>query len=77
DRPPVAAEGAEMIVSERPAGTFSRQMFLGETLDAENLHADYTAGVLTITIPVREQAKPRKVEITRGGGDKELAAAAS
>jgi HSP20 family protein len=57
-------EGVEMIVSERSRGRFSRQVFLGETLDAENIAADYTAGVLTLRIPVREAAKPRKVEIS-------------
>jgi HSP20 family protein len=72
ERPPVAAEGAEMIVSERPVGTFSRQLFLGETLDADNIAADYRAGVLTLRIPVREAAKPRKLSITSSDGDKQL-----
>jgi HSP20 family protein len=58
ERAPVQADGAQMIVSERPYGTFTRQVFLGETLDAENIGADYAAGVLTLTIPVREAAKP-------------------
>jgi HSP20 family protein len=64
ERPDPTTNGAEVIVAERPSGTFSRQVFLGETLDAENLSADYTAGVLTLTIPVRESAKPRKIEVT-------------
>jgi HSP20 family protein len=64
ERAPTGADGAEMIVAERPAGTFTRQVFLGDTLDADQLTADYTAGVLTLAIPVREAAKPRKVEIT-------------
>ncbi len=54
----------ELLVGERPAGTFTRQVFLGETLDADHVEADYTAGVLTLTIPVHEAAKPRKVAIT-------------
>lgn len=57
-------EDSEMIVAERSAGTFTRQVFLGDTLDADNIRADYSAGVLTLSIPVREAAKPRKVEIT-------------
>jgi HSP20 family protein len=61
-----------MIVSERPVGTFSRQLFLGETLDADNIAADYSAGVLTLRIPVREAAKPRKLSITSSDGDKQL-----
>ena len=51
---------------ERPLGAFSRQLFLGDTLDAENIKADYDAGVLTLRIPVAEKAKPRKVEISSG-----------
>jgi HSP20 family protein len=54
----------ELLVAERPAGTFTRQVFLGDTLDADHIDADYTAGVLTLAIPVHEAAKPRKVEIT-------------
>ena len=44
DRAPVKADGAEMIVAERPYGTFTRQVFLGETLDADHIAADYAAG---------------------------------
>ena len=58
------ADGAEMIVAERPSGVFTRQVFLGETLDAEHISADYSAGVLTLSIPVREAAKPRNIQIT-------------
>jgi HSP20 family protein len=64
DRAPSRADGAEMIVAERPSGTFTRQVFLGETLDAEHIAADYAAGVLTLTIPVREAAKPRNIQVT-------------
>src|ERR1700757_3134112 len=64
ERAPVKAEGAEMIVAERPYGTFTRQVFLGETLDADHIGADYSAGVLTLTIPVHESAKPRSIEVT-------------
>lgn len=39
-------------------------MFLGETLDADSIGADYAAGVLTLTIPVREAAKPRSIQVT-------------
>jgi HSP20 family protein len=65
-RPTVPAEKVEMQVSERPLGVFSRQLFLGDTLDAERITADYDAGVLTLRIPIAEQAKPRKIEITGG-----------
>ncbi|MFD8303182.1 Hsp20/alpha crystallin family protein [Streptomyces sp. NPDC059690] len=63
-----APEGAEMIVAERPTGTFTRQLFLGETLDTERIDASYEAGVLTLRIPVAEQAKPRRIRISGGGG---------
>jgi len=53
-----------MIVAERPTGTFTRQVFLGETLDAEHIAADYASGVLTLTIPVHEAAKPRNIQVT-------------
>lgn len=56
-------EADEIVVSERPQGTFTRQLFLGEGLDPERIAAEYDQGVLTVTIPVAEQAKPRKVEI--------------
>ncbi len=64
ERPAIEPDGVEVIVSERPAGTFTRQVFLGDTLDSDHMTADYTAGVLTLTIPIHEAAKPRRVEIT-------------
>ena len=65
ERRPTIAEDAERVVGERTYGTFSRQLFLGDTLDAEHLTAQYDDGVLTIRIPVAEQAKPRRIEIDR------------
>src|SRR4051812_24122553 len=62
------ADGVELVVGERPRGTFSRQLFLAETLDSERIVADYTDGVLCLRIPVREQAKPRRVDIAVGRG---------
>ena len=62
----------ERIVAERPQGIFTRQLFLGETLDVDNLSASYDSGVLTVTIPVAEQAKPRKVEISGKSERKEI-----
>ena len=58
------SEDLELLVGERPHGTFSRQLFLAETLDTEKLQADYTDGVLRLRVPVREQAKPRRVDIS-------------
>ncbi|MEY2474971.1 MAG: hypothetical protein QOG87_286 [Actinomycetota bacterium] len=63
------AEGdVELLVGERPHGTFSRQLFLGETLDTERIDAQYTDGVLTLRLPIAERAKPRRVPITGAEG---------
>ena len=61
-----------MVAAERPQGNFSRQLFLGENLDAEKVEARYENGVLTVTIPVAERAKPRKVEIASGDSAKAI-----
>jgi len=62
------AEDEQIQVSERPQGEFSRQLFLGESLDRDHITATNENGVLTITIPVAEQAKPRKIEVLHAGG---------
>lgn len=54
----------ELIAAERPRGVFSRQLILGDNLDTENVGASYSSGVLTVRIPVAEQAKPRKIQIS-------------
>ncbi len=53
----------QVAITERPKGDFTRQLFLGESLDRDKITASYEDGVLTITIPVIAQAKPRKVKI--------------
>jgi HSP20 family protein len=53
----------EMLASERPRGIFSRQLVLGDNLDLDQIQADYDAGVLRLTIPVAERAKPRRIEV--------------
>lgn len=64
-------DDVEMIVSERPSGTFSRQLFLGDNLDSDKIEAGYDAGVLTLRIPVAEEAKPRKIAVTAGSGERQ------
>ena len=59
-------EGVEYLVGERPHGTFSRQLFLSDSLDTERIDANYADGVLTLRIPVAERAKPRRVAIASG-----------
>ncbi|MGH9183208.1 MAG: Hsp20/alpha crystallin family protein [Acidimicrobiales bacterium] len=56
----------EVLVRERPEGTMSRQIFLGDTLDYDEVRASYEDGILLLTIPVAEASRPRKVEV--GGG---------
>jgi HSP20 family protein len=62
-RRPLRQEGDELIIDERPQGEFRRQLFLGDNLDPNKLSAACDLGVLTLTIPVSEESKPRKVEI--------------
>jgi HSP20 family protein len=68
-RPAPVGDEVEMQVSERPLGVFSRQLFLGEMLDAERIEAACTNGVLTLKIPVAAQAKPRKISISAGDAE--------
>jgi HSP20 family protein len=69
-RPTVAGESVEMQVAERPLGVFSRQLFLGDTLDTDHINASYESGVLTLRIPIAEKAKPRKITIDSGTADR-------
>ena len=58
-----ADDNIELIAAERPRGVFSRQVILGDALDTDHIEASYQAGVLRLTIPVAEKAKPRKISI--------------
>ncbi|WP_345345121.1 Hsp20/alpha crystallin family protein [Rhodococcus olei] len=69
---PALDPNREMVSAERPRGMFSRQLFLGETLDTDGIEASYEAGVLRLTIPIAEKAKPRKIEITSSDEKKAL-----
>jgi HSP20 family protein len=60
-------QNREMVSAERPRGVFSRQLFLGENLDTNKIEANYHDGVLRLTIPVAEKAKPRRIEISHNG----------
>jgi HSP20 family protein len=59
-------EGDEVLVAERPQGGYTRQLFLGDTLDSDSIQANYEAGVLTLSIPVAQAAKPRQIQIGKG-----------
>lgn len=56
-------DGDTVLLSERPSGQFRRQVHLGDSLDIENIEADFADGVLTIRIPVSAKAKPRKISV--------------
>src|SRR5690349_13459908 len=73
-RPTVTGDTVEMQVAERPLGVFSRQLFLGDTLDTDHIQAHYDAGVLTLRIPIAERAKPRKITISATDTPKEIKA---
>jgi len=58
-------ENAEWSIAERPFGSYTRQLVLGRSLDTDRLEASYHDGVLTLSIPVAEKAKARKISVTR------------
>jgi HSP20 family protein len=56
-------EDVDTLVCERPQGTFTRQLFLGDNLDVDRLEATYRNGVLRLRIPVAESAKPKRIDV--------------
>jgi HSP20 family protein len=64
---PARGDDVEVLAAERPRGVFSRQLILGDNLDTENIAASYDGGVLSLRIPVAEQAKARKIVIGSKG----------
>lgn len=62
-----AGEGVEWLTRERPTGTAARQLTLGNRIAVDRIVADFSDGVLTLTIPVSEEAKPRKISISHRG----------
>ncbi|MFQ6393020.1 Hsp20/alpha crystallin family protein [Nocardia sp. KC 131] len=57
-------EGVQWIASERFVGTFMRQLSLGDNVDADKISATYNNGVLSVTVPIADKAKPRRIEIS-------------
>jgi HSP20 family protein len=60
---PNTNDDVQTLFNERPHGVFVRQLFLGDNLDTDNISADYHNGVLTLSIPVAERAKPRRISV--------------
>ena len=61
---PTMQEGVEPVIAERPWGEFTREVLLGNNLDVSKIEAEYDAGVLTVSIPVAEHAKPRRIDVS-------------
>ena len=59
-------EEDQVLVAERPQGSFTRRLVLGEGLDSEQVQAEYADGVLHLTIPVKQSAQPRRISISQG-----------
>jgi len=72
ERRPQQEGEAQWLVRERPAGTFARQLTLGQGLAVDRIQADYADGVLTLAIPLAEESKPRKIQVTASGGQKSI-----
>ena len=70
-------EGDQLLAAERVHGKFQRQILLGEGLDTEHLKATFEHGVLTVTIPVAERAKPRKIDVEITGSEQKSIDASS
>jgi HSP20 family protein len=68
ERTPRYGDTDQVIVVERPQGSFTRQLSLGEGLSSENLTADYADGVLHLTIPASPKTQPRRIQISRATG---------
>jgi HSP20 family protein len=64
------SEDVEWLTQERPVGTFVRQLTLGSGLNVERIEATYNDGVLTLTLPVADEAKPRRIQVTHGVSSK-------
>ncbi len=71
-RTPNGETDQKWLVHERPSGTFARQLTLGHGLALDQIAATYADGVLSLTIPVAEEAKPRKISVAHSGGRTEI-----
>ncbi|MBX3195517.1 MAG: Hsp20/alpha crystallin family protein [Schumannella sp.] len=67
ERPAPSTEGVTYLARERRTGTFLRRFTLGQNVDTAGITAGYDNGVLTVTVPVAEKAKPRTIEVGVAG----------
>ncbi|WP_446666344.1 Hsp20/alpha crystallin family protein [Flexivirga sp. B27] len=70
-RTPPPEEDVQWITSERFAGVYRRQISLGDDIDTERISASYDNGVLNLTIPLHERAKPRQIKVAHGQDGKQ------
>jgi HSP20 family protein len=66
-------EDEKLITRERVTGSFTRRLYLGDTLDSDKIEAAFADGVLNVRLPLLATAQPRKVEISTDS-KKEIAA---
>lgn len=64
-------QDVQWITRERQSSSFVRQLNLGQGIDIQGIAANYDNGVLTVTIPVSAQAKPRKIQVVTGQGEQQ------
>jgi len=68
----VRGEDTEWLSQERPAGSFMRQLTMGDGIDVDNIHANYEHGVLSLTIPIAAEATPRKIQVASRGDRQQI-----
>ncbi|MDP9183076.1 MAG: Hsp20/alpha crystallin family protein [Actinomycetota bacterium] len=71
---PQMQENVQPVLAERPYGEFTREVLLGDNLDTSQIKAEYDAGVLTVSIPVAEHAKPRRIDVAVREGTEQVSA---
>ena len=67
-----SADSVQWLTGERFFGTYRRQLSLGEGIDTTRITATYENGVLTVTIPLAERAKPRRIEVSHAAGSQPI-----
>jgi len=72
ERKPEFSEGDQVLVAERSQGSFTRQLQLGDAVDAQHVQASYANGVLCLTIPAAPQSQPRRIEIQQGQAQQQI-----
>ena len=73
-RTPRTEQDVQWLAKERPVGTYARQLTVGRGLALDRISATYADGVLTLSIPVAEEAKPRRIEVQHGGSATQIGA---